>query len=296
MSHKNPVSIEKIAKKLWFQTNTLAVREFLGVWKSRFTWNGISFAESRPWQSWDPKNRIDRKTTAKKSTVYVKEFEEERQLRFMCFADAWYAMYPKSETVIDITSLFCHAALDLWDQFWWGVFDADVSWLLKPSHSLHTLERWKHTYTQMLAESTPSQRSSLSWLLNYLYAVNLKDSICIIVCDEMLEEELPLLSRLARHNDCIILHLFTDFELTLSQPEWNHLLVWGHWWLWLPNRAYPLILSQNKRRAYRERFEEKRAQTKQYIHKAWADYVMINQNKPVWKQLMEFFTRRKARR
>jgi uncharacterized protein (DUF58 family) len=41
------------------------------------------YKESRPYTAGDPYHRIDRRTSAKKQELYLKEFEEERMLRVL---------------------------------------------------------------------------------------------------------------------------------------------------------------------------------------------------------------------
>ncbi len=41
------------------------------------------FSESRVYASGDPYHRIDRRTSAKKQELYLKQFEEERMLRVL---------------------------------------------------------------------------------------------------------------------------------------------------------------------------------------------------------------------
>lgn len=283
-----------IAKTLWIHTKRLAMTQFLWHWQSAFKWNWIAFAESRPYQAWDPQKRIDRKTTAKKWwELYVKEFEEERQLRFLCVVDSWDSMRQsfgwetiKFDIALNISELFWHAWSQLWDQVW-GLWFIDKCWqFFIPKQWLRNLHPFKASLERLYHKNV-TEWSSLSAMLKTLVWLRIKNTIILICCDDMLEENMSSLRWLSACNDVIMIHCFDEFEVTLT---WRNLKQWlfGNW-----KTSRYALLESNQQKKYQEKFEEKRSVTEHLIRKAWADYCMIQTHQDPMLELTKFFIRRK---
>lgn len=283
-----------IAETLWVHTKRLAMTQFLGHRQSAFKGNWIAFAESRPYQTWDPEKRIDRKTTAKKWwELYVKEFEEERQLRFLCAIDSGSSMrheydwrVSKFSIASTIAKLFWYAWSQLWDQVGW-VWFIDRCWqYFVPKQWLRSLP-WFEASLERLYKKELTEKSSLEKLLKTLVWLRIKNSIIVICCDDMLDKSLSTLRWLAARNDVIIVHCFDPFEVTLSSSTIKQWL-FGFW-----SKAYYAVLWWKQQEQYKENFETKRAITERLIRKSWADYCMIQTDQDPMLELTKFFNRRK---
>ncbi len=63
--------------------------ELSGRYALRKKWLGWDFSEMRTYAPWDDRSKIDWKTTAKKNTLYVKEYEQEGHFQLLFWLGLW---------------------------------------------------------------------------------------------------------------------------------------------------------------------------------------------------------------
>lgn len=281
-----------IIKKLWIAPSRLVRTNFLWNWSSAFKGNWITFADMRAYQWWDPWKSIDWITTAKKNELYIKEYEEERQLRIMCavdigasmsFTTCWVSKLNKAREVV---TLFSYAARCLWDKLWWFTFDDSVTNWTKPQWSIRTALRFDESIRlSALNLEKKSTWSNINKLISSCIHNNLSHSLLVIFCDDFIDESHVMLRGIAKRNEVVFIHLFDQFEIWL---QWSI----KQWYLWMKHGAYfSNTPSQQKR--YQEKFEEKRAKTQELITKWWWSYCRLLTQDDTLLVLMKFFMKRK---
>ncbi len=80
--------IANFIKKIDFKINQLIQEPLIGRWLSTFKGSGLEFVELRQYVPGDDIRNIDWKTFAKKQELYVKEYQEERQLSVLFWIDS----------------------------------------------------------------------------------------------------------------------------------------------------------------------------------------------------------------
>lgn len=97
----------KTLRPLLFKINKKIGSIFLGNYKSHFKGRGIEFAESRPYVEGDDPKYIHWNLSAKENTLYIKLFEETKELTTYIAVDISDSMYFKNKfnTVLEIFTI-----------------------------------------------------------------------------------------------------------------------------------------------------------------------------------------------
>lgn len=275
------------AKELWLHTSRLVKTRLLWHWKSAFKWEWISFADIREYIRWDPWKRIDRRTTAKKWALYIKEYEEERQLTVLVWMDMWKSMNftlwwrNKKDQAISILSILSYATASYWDKLWWVLFAADC--IRKAP------KKWMRPYFSLMKEYTTTNNTSESSVTNLVACFlhrKVRHSLLFIICDDFVEN-IPWLRALSHYNDVVFLHCFDEFEMTM-----NHKTNPDHWLLWQWKKMRSLRLWWSVKEQYKKNFEEKRAATESYVVKQWCSYRSMSTSDDPVVSLAKFFMKK----
>lgn len=173
------------------------------------------FSESRVYAAWDPYHRIDRRTSAKKQELYLKQFEEERMLRVLFVVSGGASMqfatqHPSKITVLEtlgtiITTLW----LEQWDQVGYALITHWVTTFKKPSK-----RKWMINARQWALQNTAFQwTQSLQEAALLLQKYRLHNHLIVWVSDQCMNESDHALHALAKENDLLYIHLFDPFEV-----------------------------------------------------------------------------------
>jgi len=275
------------AKELWINTSRLVKTKFLWHRKSAFKWEWITFADIRNYTWWDPWKRIDWRTTAKKWSLHVKEYEEERQLKIIVAQDCGKSMNfglqsgSKNEQAQMVSSILAYAAASYGDQ--WGSLLFDD----KPVHRMPP-KKWMRSYFEAKERvkmyASDGHWSDVSWVVQFLLNNSVRHGLVFIVCDDFVND-CPWLRALTHYNDVVFVHCFDDYEMNM-ETEKKH----GTLWVW--SSARTMWFTKNTKIQYQQSFETKRSETQQYITKQWASYCLIRTSDDPVHSLVEFFMKK----
>lgn len=285
------------AKQLNIQVSDLVKSHFLGNYKSAFKWQWITFADIRPYTEEDPEKYIDWITTAKKWDLYVKEYEEERQLKLFFLIDTAKSMsfhtqeFSKGQIAETIAMSLAYAAHENGDQVWWATFDSQIRWYIPTSKkklSLYSLHR-------ILGNKSWIEYSSLDNALEKLVEYRLHDHLLCIITDDLLEEKSSYLSALMRTNEVVFINILDPFERTLT---WNNETTYTEESITLVTSVWVIEqqLTNKKKQMYHEKLHKLEAFTQQEVRNWSGEYLQILTNQNPLLMLTEFFHRKRARR
>ena len=90
---ERPVETRRVdLRRIQLHSRRLVTGDLLGQFRSAFRGTGLVYTDIRPYYPGDPVKHIHWKATAKSGHVYVKSFEEDRQLRVILAIDASASM------------------------------------------------------------------------------------------------------------------------------------------------------------------------------------------------------------
>lgn len=188
--------------------------QLLGAYHSNFKGSGLTYKESRPYVAWDPYHRIDRRTTAKKQDLYVKEFEEERMLRVLFVIHGWESMYfsTQSPTKIDLItqlgSWISALTLQQWDSIGYYLQGDKDPRYIPGKKTNQQLAAFHHHIAHMRfsASHTPDQ------IAQQLATYRIRHHLIVWCSDILITTPQPHLHALARTNDLLYCHIYDPFE------------------------------------------------------------------------------------
>lgn len=235
---------------------------------------GLEFEEVRPYQVGDESRDIDWKVTARRTTLYVKRFVEERQTHVWLLLDETRSMdVPrfKRQAAIDALAVLALAAHQQDDRVGLITFGPDAFALPARSGRNHVL--------RLLAEALdPASRvtriraRSLAEALGQLRSMTKGRLAVVLATDFLYETPLEPLGAVAKRHDLIVIHPIAAWERSL------------------PNAGPIRVFDVETGRAtwvdgtspqVRIRFEDKAAQRERRIavgvRKLGADYIAIRE-------------------
>lgn len=175
---------------------------------SVFHGGGLEFAQSRPYVAGDAVKFIDWKVSARVNKLYVKEFQEPRQIPLyllvdtsasMCVSSQVLSKYAWAVRIATGVALAAQSSMTPVGLLGCGSRDLHV----RPSLSRNLVMEWSHKlrHHHFLEETTLGKRvREVSPTLRRLTTV-------IVLSDLHDPEAFPALRVLAQEHDCIVLHL-----------------------------------------------------------------------------------------
>jgi uncharacterized protein (DUF58 family) len=95
MSHAGLITLPAELRRLQLRSRKLVTGDLLGQYRSAFRGSGLVFSDLREYQPGDDIKHIHWKATARTGTVFIKSYEEDRQLRVLLAVDTSPSMRAK---------------------------------------------------------------------------------------------------------------------------------------------------------------------------------------------------------
>lgn len=236
--------------KLLFKRKSL--HQLLWAYQSNFKGSGLVYKESRPYTPGDPYHRIDRRTSAKKQDLFLKEFEEERMLRVLFVVHGGESMNfcstspSKHEIITTLGTLIGTIALQQGDQISYYGHTPSDSFYLPLSKSAHQTKLFEHK----LASLKRSWDSQVDTIASLLHTYRIRHHLIVRISDTLITQKQPHLQALAQWNDILYCHMFDPFETDADPKHFDTQLIQlkGKW-------AMTTIM-QDKDKSYGTKFQE----------------------------------------
>jgi len=212
--------ISSKVKLLKISTSRLVDNILLWNYKTNFKWSWIEFADIREYQEWDSFRSIDRQTSAKQWKLYIKKYEEERQLTIFFLVDIAQSMQfwlnqKKIITATEVLYTIALLALQSNDKIWAVFYDKDVQKTLIP-------KKWKKQLARILGEleqfsiKTNSKFSNTDAALSHINKLPYKNTLLFVLTDDVTIQQKNIYKVSAIKHDVIFLNIFDQFENTLT--------------------------------------------------------------------------------
>jgi uncharacterized protein (DUF58 family) len=266
-----------------------------GVHKSPYKGFSVEFAEHRQYYPGDEIRHIDWRVYGKTDRYYIKEYEEETNLRAHLVVDASGSMAyrgghaSKLQYAQHVAASLAYLMLHQRDAVGLATHDTRLRRLLGPrSTSKHLL-----TLLRALEETEPGGETALAPLWHQL-AVRLKRRGLVVLLSDCFEPVAPLLRALQhfrhRRHEVLLFHILAPEEIDFPFKKWTMFRS-----LEAPSHRL-LVDPQRLRRQYQESFQRFCQELRDAAGRAGVDYHLMRTDEPVDRALGIYLTRRQRRR
>src|SRR6266550_8722919 len=298
MMHFDPTSLAKYGR-LALVARTLVEGFLTGVHKSPYKGFSVEFAEHRQYYPGDEIRHIDWRAYGKTDRYYIKEFEEETNLKAHLLVDASGSMayrggakkgtgplnakgsvpfvaHSKFEYAQYIAASLSYLMLHQRDAVGLVTHDTKLRQIIKPkAHSKHLLH-----LLNTLEQTQPGGETSLAPLWHDL-AGQLKRRGMIIILSDCFDQIGPL-ARALRHfrhqrHEVLLFHILAPEEIDFPFKKWTqfrNLEVAGHRLLVDPHKL---------KKEYLQNFDQFCKELREQAGQARVDYYLLRTDEPVEK-------------
>jgi uncharacterized protein (DUF58 family) len=267
-----------------------------GVHKSPYKGFSVEFAEHRQYYPGDEIRHIDWRAYGKTDRYYIKEYEEETNLRAQLVVDASGSMayrgkvgMSKFEYAQYIAASLAYLMLHQLDAVGLVTLDTKLRNLISPranaKHLLHLLGT--------LEKTQPGGETSLGPLLHSL-AGQLRRRGMVIILSDCFDQIAPLLNALRhfrhRRHEVLLLHILAPEEIEFPFNRWTQFRN-----LELPGSRL-LVDPQQLRKEYLKNFQNFCQQLREQAGNMQIDYHLMRTDEPVERALGIYLTKRQSRK
>jgi uncharacterized protein (DUF58 family) len=291
--HFDPSSLAKYGHLVMVARNV--VEGFLtGVHKSPYKGFSVEFAEHRQYYPGDEIRHIDWRAYGKTDRYYIKEFEEETNLKAYLLVDASGSMAyrgqgpSKFEYAQYIAASLAYLMLHQLDAVGLIVHDTKVRTQIQPRAQSKHLLNLLHT----LEKTEPGGETSLAPIWHDL-AGQFRRRGLIIILSDCFDQVGPLMRALQhfrhRRHEVILFHILAPEEIEFPFKKWTqfrNLEVAGH---------KLLVDPQQLRKEYLKNFQAFCEQLRQQAGRMQIDYHRMRTDEPVDRALGYYLTSRQSR-
>jgi uncharacterized protein (DUF58 family) len=266
-----------------------------GVHKSPYKGYSVEFAEHRQYYPGDEIRRLDWRVLAKTERYYIKEYEEETNLKAYLLVDASGSMayHGKTESKFEyarhVAACLAYLMLHQLDAVGLVTHDTRIRQIIPPRASAKHLLR----LLQALEQTRPGGETSLAPLWHELAGHQMRRRGLVVILSDCFDDPEQLLLALKHfrycRNEVILFHVLApeEIEFPFRKPtQFNDLEVAPHRMLVDPARL---------RREYLAKFEAFARQIRDKAHGMGVDYHLLRTDEPVDRALGVYLSRRQQR-
>jgi uncharacterized protein (DUF58 family) len=191
---------------------------FIGQYKSAFRGNGLLFDTIREYEYGDDVKNIDWKVTARMNHVFIKQYEEERELNIVIMIDYSKSMdfgtgRTKRDVLLELATILLILAEQTKDRISVVLFSDEAEWYFRPRRG----RRYVLQVLNDILHYTPkSSKTDISKALEYTSRVTKKRSIVFLISDFLDSGYETALKRFSRKHDLIPVRITDPTESNLA--------------------------------------------------------------------------------
>ncbi|MBY0527757.1 MAG: DUF58 domain-containing protein [Gemmataceae bacterium] len=290
----DPTSLSKYGR-LSMMARTVVEGFLTGIHKSPYKGFSVEFAEHRQYYPGDEIRHIDWRVYGKTGRYYIKEYEEETNLKAHILVDASGSMgytgahISKFQYAQYIAASLSYLMLHQLDAVGLVTHDTKVRNIIPPKTSSKHLLRLLHT----LESTQPGGETSMAPLWHELAGQFKRRGMVIILSDCF--DQLPGLVRALRHfrfrrHEVLLFHIVAPEEIDFPFKKWTQFRN-------LEVRDHKLLVDpQQLRKEYKKNFDAFCKQLREQTGRMQIDYHLMRTDEPVDKALGIYLTKRQGRR
>lgn len=290
------MKINKRIKVLDFKLSKILNWGLFWAYKSKFSWSWMEFSEHREYYFWDHVKNIDWKASNKTGEMFVKKYEEERDLNVLFFLDNsdsmnfWSHNITKKDLLLEIFYSLSLSAYYNNDNIWWAILnDKGVSFIdyKKSRDNIYRIIDFleKNNEIHSKKNSFLEWKSTLNNILHYLITHKINNNLVFILTDDVSNIDEKLLKLATNRNEIVVINIFDYFENNLSDLLWS-LTINNE------NTFLNIDLSTNEKK---DKYINNRYNQIEYLknilekNRVW--YINIDTKSDIFKKLMWYFNK-----
>lgn len=290
----DPTSLAKYGR-LTLLARTLVEGFLSGVHKSPYKGFSVEFAEHRQYYPGDEIRHIDWRVFGKTDRYYIKEYEEETNLRAHLLVDASGSMAYAGRHVSKfhyaqyVAASLAYLMLHQRDAVGLVIHDHRIRQRIPPHANSKHLLRILHT----LEQTEPGGETSLAPLWHELAEQVSRRGLMVILSDCF--DKVRDLARALRHfrhrrHEVLLFHILAPEEIDFPFKKWTQFHN-------LETRADKLLVDpQQLRKEYQRNFETFCKELREQARQMRIDYHLMRTDEPVERALGVYLTKRHGRR
>jgi len=284
------MNIDKKIKILDFKLSKILNWWLFWAYKSLFSWSWMEFDEHSEYTFWNQLKDIDWKASSKTDNIFVKKYEEERDLNVLFIVDNtlsmqfWTQDKTKKETLEEVFYSLSLSAYYNNDNIWWLIFDEKGFEFLDYKKSKNNI----YNVLDIVERKNNNEYKDFNKyneIFKYLINRNIKDNLIFLMTDEVERIDEKLLRFISKNNEIVVINIFDNFENNLTDLPFELSLN-----LW---KQFLNIDLWNKKKV--EEYKKLRKDDITYIkallnkNKSW--YIDIDNKSDISKKLIEYFSK-----
>lgn len=255
----------KIKKKL--------SQDFLGLFNSTFKWLWTEFDSLREYVPWDSVKSIDWKTTAKYQDVFVKNFEEQKEMKALFLIDNsesfdfWSEYLTKRDTLKDVFYLLSYSCLNSWFSLWAYVWNKYINYKKNKENIYRILD---------FIDNTNSNIDIFDWI-----DLKIRNNLIFILTDKT-DFDIQLFKYLSKDNELIIINIFDYLENNLIEENIEFNVFWESF-------LNIVLWDSHKVNKYKKIRDIKLAKIKSKLRKNKLEYLNLDNRDDIFLSFYKFF-------
>jgi len=283
--------ILKRVRRIEIETGKLVKETFAGEYLSIFKGQGIEFAEVRQYIPGDDVRSIDWNVSAKIGSVFVKKFNEERELTLLIACDVSASLMfgslgrLKSEIATELAAVFAFSATHNNDKVGLLLFSDKIELYIPPKKGKRHVLR---IIRELLAFTPTSKGTNIALALESINHLIRRSGIIVLISDFKTDKDYSKPFKLtARKFDVVPVIVEDKLEQALPKAR-VFLSLEG-----LENGGQTLLnLASSKTSDITAKHEKELDEAKLLFTKSGLEYIMIQDGNKISDTLVKFFKRR----
>lgn len=207
--------ILKKIRTIEINSNRLSDEIFSGEYHSFFKGNGMEFSDIRRYSPGDEVKNIDWKVTARQRKAYVKQFREEREMKFFLLIDISESnnFTDKKNLIAEISAVLAFSAVKNNDKVGAIFFTDEVEKLIPlkkgRKHTLSIIENLFKYFDENPLEKK-LKKTSIKNVLKYFAKIQKRRSIIFLISDFFDEDYERQIKLLSKKHDLILIKIYDE--------------------------------------------------------------------------------------
>ncbi len=288
-----PPEILKKVKLLEISTRKIVNNLFAGEFKSSFRGQGMMFSEFREYVPGDDVRHISWPLMARSGKLFIKKFDEEREMTFMLAVDISGSgdfgtkKYFKGEVINYIAAILCFSALRNKDPVGLLLFSDRIEHYVPPKKGRGHVHR---IMRDLFFFKPQSRGTNISVAMDYLLGV-LKKRANIFICSDFLDRGFQKkLRQIGKKHDAAAVVVGDPAELDLpnlglvdlEDPETGEIFTVD-------------TSSKTFRNSFKQKITEQQFERDQELKRSGIDLIPVQTSQDVIEPLLKFFGKRSRR-
>jgi uncharacterized protein (DUF58 family) len=291
----NLQAVTRQIRYLDIYTNRQVTEIFAGNYKSSFKGHGIEVHSLRPYQDGDDVRHIDWTTSAKHGQLYVKQYQETRELTTFLLIDTSASMNftsigkTKKQVAVEIAALLLFSALKNGDKYGALLF-SDQTKVYIPAkkgrtHLLRILREIVISYQQNQQQTANPQHA----LHHYNQLVH-KSSLTFLLSDSITTKSSQMLRIANQKHDLVFINIYDPFERQISGDQLLQVQD-----LETQQRLAVNLADNRTKQRYQQLRLHQYQQLKHLMIKSQIDWLDVSTQDHLYQNLLTFFKQRQLK-